>query len=29
LKGLVFFGETREEAEHAVKVYLGCAEPVN
>jgi len=26
---MVFFGETREEAEHAVKVYLGCAEPVN
>ncbi len=29
LTGLAFFGETPEEAEQAVKVYLGCAEPAN
>jgi hypothetical protein len=29
LKGLVCFGDIRGEAEHAAKVYLGCAEPVN
>ncbi len=29
LMGLGFFGETREEAEHAAKTYLGCSEPVN
>ena len=29
LTGLAFFGDTREEAEHAAKAYLGCAEPAN
>jgi hypothetical protein len=29
LTGQAFFGATPEEAEHAAKVYLGCAEPAN
>ena len=29
LTGLAFFGTTPEEAEHAAKAYLGCAEPGN
>ena len=29
LTGQAFFGAPPEEAEHAAKAYLGCAEPVN
>ena len=29
LTGQAFFGDTPEEAEHASKVYLGCAGPAN
>ncbi len=29
VRGLVFFGSTSEEAEHAAKGYLGRAEPAN
>jgi len=29
LTGLAFFDDTPEEAEHAAKAYLGCAEAAN
>ena len=29
MMGLGFFGETREEAEHAAKTYLGLSAPAN
>lgn len=29
LKGVAFFGDTREEAERLAKAYLGASEPVN